>query len=212
MPFAALFAADRARTTWAATLMLTVCIFGLWSSNFWAPTAVVLKLTAAGAAPADAQALGAVAGLVTNAGTLLACLIMPFFTTLLGSRRKSALVFFAGSIASVVAAYALALETVGSISLFLVLLPLVGFFTNGIFSLFTIWLPEMFPTALRGSGAGFAFSFGRLLGAAGPFLIGVTATATGSLPLSIALFSAIYLVGLPFIALSPETARRPLSR
>ena len=86
------------------------------------------------------------------------------------------------------------------------LLPIFGFFTNGVFGLFTIWLPEMFPSALRGSGSGFAFSMGRVLGAAGPSLIGALAATTGSYPLAISLLSLIYIVGLPFISLAPETA------
>jgi cyanate permease len=94
----------------------------------------------------------------------------------------------------------------------MVLLPILGFFTNGVFGLFTIWLPEMFPSALRGAGAGFAFSLGRVLGAAGPTLIGALAAATGSYPLAISLLSLIYIVGLPFIAMAPETANRPLAR
>jgi MFS family permease len=212
LPFRLLFSESRSRTTWAAALMLTTCIFGLWSSNFWAPTVVIMKLVATGMAPANAQEIGAIAGLLTNAGTFVACLAMPFITTALGSRRLTAALFFLGATTAVVAAYGMAVAWLDSMVLFFALLPLVGFFTNGIFSLFTIWLPEMFPSALRGSGSGFAFSFGRLLGAAGPFLIGTTAAATGSLPLSIALFSAIYLAGLPFIALSPETAGRPLPR
>jgi cyanate permease len=92
------------------------------------------------------------------------------------------------------------------------LLPVLGFFTNGVFGLFTIWLPEMFPSALRGTGSGFCFSLGRVLGAAGPTLIGVLAARTGSFPLAISLLSLIYLIGLPLIALAPETAGKPLAR
>jgi hypothetical protein len=82
-----------------------------------------------------------------------------------------------------------------SVPVFFILLPVLGFFTNGVFSLFTVWLPEMFPSTLRGSGSGFAFSLGRLLGATGPALIGVLAAATGSLSLAISILAAIYVAG-----------------
>ena len=36
----ALFSGGQARTTWAAALMMACIIFGLWSSNYWAPTVV----------------------------------------------------------------------------------------------------------------------------------------------------------------------------
>lgn len=210
--FATLFAKNQAQTTWAAAALLSVIIFGLWSSNFWAPTVVITKLTAAGATPAHAQQMGAVAGLITNVGTLLGCLLMPWITGALGSRRRTAVLFFLGSLVSVVLSYELAIARLDHLTLFLVLLPVLGFFTNGVFGLFTIWLPEMFPSALRGAGSGFAFSLGRVLGAAGPTLIGALAAATGSFPLAISLLSLIYVIGLPFIALAPETAGKPLAK
>ncbi|WP_316204669.1 MFS transporter [Bradyrhizobium sp. SZCCHNS3004] len=208
----ALFAPGQAQTTWAAAMMMACIIFGLWSSNFWAPTVIITKLTSAGATHAHAQAMGAVAGLVTNVGTLLGCLLMPAITERLGSRRKTAVLFFVGALISVVVAYEVAIARLDSLTLFFIALPVLGFFTNGVFGLFTIWLPEMFPSMLRGAGSGFAFSLGRILGAAGPTLIGMLAAATGSFPLAISMLSLIYLVGLPFIALAPETARRPLAR
>src|ERR1700761_449604 len=210
--WSALFAAGQAKITWAAAALLAVIIFGLWSSNFWAPTVVATKLTAAGATPAHAQQMGAVAGLITNVGTLIGCLVMPFITASLGSRRWTAVLFFAGSLVSVVVAYEFAIDRLDNLTLFLALLPILGFFTNGVFGLFTIWLPEMFPSALRGAGSGFAFSLGRVLGAAGPTLIGTLAAATGSFPIAISLLSLIYVIGLPFIALAPETAGRALAR
>src|ERR1700761_2920250 len=200
--FTALFAPGQAKATWAAAALLAVIIFGLWSSNFWAPTVVITKLIAAGATPAHAQQMGAIAGLITNVGTLAGCLLMPWITGALGSRRWTAVLFFVGSLISVVASYELAIARLDDLTLFMILLPILGFFTNGVFGLFTIWLPEMFPSALRGAGSGFAFSLGRVLGAAGPTLIGALAAATGSFPLAISLLSLIYVIGLPFIALA----------
>jgi cyanate permease len=156
--------------------------------------------------------MGAVSGLVTNVGTLIGCLLIPAITERLGSRRWTAVLFFAGSLVSVVITYEVAVARLDNLTLFFILLPVLGFFTNGVFGLFTIWLPEMFPSALRGAGSGFAFSLGRILGAAGPTLIGMVAAATGSFPLAISLLSLIYVVGMPFIALAPETANRPLAR
>jgi MFS family permease len=210
--FSALFSKGQAQTTWAAALMMACIIFGLWSSNFWAPTVVITKLVAAGATPAHAQRMGAVAGLITNVGTLTGCLLMPWITGRLGSRRWTAVLFFVGSLLSVVGSYEVAIEHLNDLTLFLILLPVLGFFTNGVFGLFTIWLPEMFPSALRGAGSGFAFSMGRVFGAAGPALIGALAATTGSYPLAISLLSLIYIVGLPFIAMAPETANQPLAK
>ncbi len=44
--------------------------------------------------------------------------------------------------------------------------PLVGFF-SGVFSIFTMYLPPLFPTLLRTTGAGFCFNIGRIAAAFG---------------------------------------------
>ena len=44
--------------------------------------------------------------------------------------------------------------------------PLVGFF-SGVFDLFTMYLPPLFPTLLRTTGAGFCYNIGRIASATG---------------------------------------------
>jgi MFS family permease len=207
---APMFRGPQARTTWAAAAMMACIIFGLWSCTFWAPTLIISRLTAAGEPMAMAQRTASFSGLMLNGGTLLACGLMPWIATAIGPRRLAATIFFLGSFVSVFAAYIFAVEVLNSVTLFIWLLPPLGFFTNGVFALFTLWLPELFPTAQRSFGAGFAFSLGRILGAVGPTLVGGLVVITGSYPWAIAAVSVIYLLGLPAIALAPETAGKPL--
>ncbi len=128
-----------------------------------------------------------------------------------GRTRRTAVVFFLGAVLSVLASYSLAIQRLDDLTLFFWLLPVLGFFTNGVFALYTIWLPEMFPARQRGAGSGFAFSFGRLLGAAGPTLVGAVAAYTGGYPVAISLLSGVYVVGLAFIMMAPETGHRALA-
>jgi MFS family permease len=206
----ALFAGGMGRTTWTAAMMMACIIFGLWSSTFWVPTLIVSKLTAAGDSTAQALRIAGLSGVLTNLGTLAACLLMPWIVGRIGARRTTAALFFIGSLAVNLVAYVGAALLADSITLFICLVPALGFFTNGVFALYTIWLPELFPTAQRAFGSGFAFSLGRVLGALGPTIVGSLVALTGSYPLAIAATSAIYVLGLPLIALAPETANRPL--
>ena len=48
---------------------------------------------------------------------------------------------------------------------------IVGFF-SGVFGLFTMYLPPLFPTLLRTTGAGFSYNIGRIAAAAGTILFG----------------------------------------
>lgn len=207
---APLFRGKQARTTWSAAGMLACIIFGLWSCTFWAPTLVVTRLTAEGVPFAVAQHTASVSGLVMNGGTLVACGLMPWIATAIGPRRRAAFIFFMGALISVFLAYIVAAEMLDSVRLFIWLQAPLGFFTVGVFALFTLWLPELFPTAQRSFGAGFAFSLGRLFGATGPMLVGAVVAVTGSFPVAITAVSVIYLLGLPAIAAAPETAGKPL--
>lgn len=204
-----LFGAE-ARTTWSAAAMMSCIILGLWSSTYWIPTLIVSRLTEAGGTMASAQRLASLAGVLINLGTVAGCLAMPWIVARIGGRKATAVVFFSGAFALNLLGYGVFVALLDRLAPFIALLPFLGFFTNAVFALYTIWLPEMFPRAGRASGGGFAFSLGRVLGAAGPSLVGRVVAATGSYPLAISLVSVIYLVGLPFIALAPETAGRVL--
>jgi MFS family permease len=205
-----LFTGDQAVTTWSAALMIACGLLGVWSSSFWIPTVVATKYLATGHTLANAQQMASIASLSTNFGTLAGCLLMPWIVTRVGSRKTTAAIFFVLSLLSNVTAYFFVLNKLDDIRLFLVLVPVLGFFTNGVFALFTIWLPELFAGASRGSGLGFTFSLGRVLAAAGPLLVGAIAARTESYPIAISIVSAIYIPGLLFVALGRETSGRSL--
>ena len=61
----------------------------------------------------------------------------------------------------------------GHVSL-LLWVPWVGFF-SGVFGLFTMYLPPLFPTLLRTTGAGFSYNIGRLGAAFGTVFFGLFA-------------------------------------
>jgi MFS family permease len=92
----------------------------------------------------------------------------------------------------------------------LLLLPLLGFFNNGIFSGFPVYLPELYPTRIRATGAGFCFNAGRVLASTGPFLTGLLVAALGSFGRAASAIGLIYLVGLLLLPFAPETRGKPL--
>ncbi|MFI5182877.1 MAG: MFS transporter [Vicinamibacteria bacterium] len=53
-------------------------------------------------------------------------------------------------------------------------LPTVGFF-SGVFGLFTMYMPPLFPTLLRTTGAGFCYNIGRVAAAVGTVFFGLFA-------------------------------------
>ncbi|MEQ1947967.1 MAG: MFS transporter [Bryobacteraceae bacterium] len=206
-----LFRKPLARGTWCAALMVACGIFGLWSTSYWAPTFVSTRIVSEGGTAAQGQRLASIAGLITSMGILVACLLAPWIARKFRSRRWTGAFFFAGSLVTAVVTYGYAARIEAGLTLFLVLLPLAGFFTNGVFALYSMWLPEMFPGVHRAFGSAFAFSLGRLLGAVGPAVVGKLVGVFGSYPSAIVAAAMIYLIGIPFTFLSPETANKPLA-
>jgi MFS-type transporter involved in bile tolerance (Atg22 family) len=93
----------------------------------------------------------------------------------------------------------------------LFLLPVLGFFTLGIYAGFPIYLPELYPTRLRTTGAGFCFNIGRIVSAAGPFLTGVVVLYTGSFEQAISVLSLVYLLGPVTLLFARETRGQRLA-
>jgi len=86
----------------------------------------------------------------------------------------------------------------------------LGFFLSGIFSGMGAFLTELYPTAVRGSGQGFCYNFGRAVGAICPALIGAW-SAHGSLRLAIgAMTVAAYALVIVAAWALPETGGRAL--
>jgi hypothetical protein len=74
-----------------------------------------------------------------------------------------------------------------------------------------LYLPELFPTAVRASGQGFAFNFGRIIAAVGSLQTGALLAFFGNdYAKACSVTAGVYVVGLVLIALAPETRGKPL--
>ena len=123
-------------------------------------------------------------------------------------RRPAFLLFHLGGFGMVVVACLLA----HSLSWLLLVLPVFGFFTLGMHAGYAIYFPELFPTRLRGTGAGFCFNTARVV--AGPVLLGFGLLQGNplhlSLPQAMLLLGCLFLVGACLVFFAPETRGQPL--
>ena len=78
----------------------------------------------------------------------------------------------------------------------------VGFF-SGIFGLFTMYLPPLFPTLLRTTGAGFSYNIGRLAAAGGTVYFGLFAKL-GDFRIPLFYASFLFLPPMLIVFLLPE--------
>jgi MFS family permease len=186
-----LFVPGLRRDTLVGTGLAFVAVFGLWGATNWTP-AVIQELLRPELLDATSTArLVSYAVMALNAGAILGYLVFPFLADSWG-RRPAFLVMMVGGAVSL----PLTFLWPTSYSTMLWLLPVLGFFTNGIFSGFPVYLPEIFPTRIRATGAGFCFNAGRILAAAGPFLTGVLVVQLGSLARAASSIAVVYAFGL----------------
>lgn len=77
---------------------------------------------------------------------------------------------------------------------------LIGTSLFGIFGVFTFYLPELFPTRLRGTGSGFCYNAGRFVAAIGPSVVGGIAMM-GQDALATTLRTLLWVALVPLIGL-----------
>ncbi len=142
---------------------------------------------------------------VVIAGSFCGYLVSAWAADRVG-RRLTLIVFGVGSLAIVLLYSGFA---IGNGAMLFLGFPL-GFFPSGSFSPMGAFFTELFPTALRGSGQGFAYNLGRGVGALFPALVGFFSVHLGSgaagLGHAIALFAAVaYALMIGSVLLLPET-------
>jgi MFS family permease len=76
----------------------------------------------------------------------------------------------------------------------------IGLTVFGIFGAFTYYLPELFPTRLRGTGSGFCYNAGRVITAIGPFIVGTVASQSNN-PLQTALQLLFFVGFIPLLGI-----------
>jgi MFS family permease len=180
-------------------------VFGLWGATNWTPTLVRSLPELAHYDSAAAYTAVSYATMLLNVGALAGYLSFGPLAERFGRRPIFGLMC-TGSMVMLPIAFLVPRSYLEVIAL----LPVLGFFNNGIFSGFAIYLPELFPTSIRATGAGFCFNVGRVLASAAPFLTGYLVSVLGGFGRAASSVALIYLVGLLILLFAPETKGRPL--
>ena len=136
-----------------------------------------------------------------NLGGLIGTLLTIPIAKILG-RKKMFFIYFLLSAMAIMAAFGLNLEPHQRLYMYFP----IGLTVFGVFGSFTYYLPELFPTRLRATGAGFTYNVGRLIAAGGPFLVGsIAARGTNALESAmdvlfwVGVVPIIGLLTLPFV-------------
>jgi MFS family permease len=214
---AELFSPRYRAITLSGFAMAVVALIMWWSSNAFIPvvstglaqaTAKLRNLDRA-ATLALVEGWKKIATNYFNLGGLIGTLLTIPAAKYLG-RKTMYFVYFLGSAAAMLCTFGLDLTPETRLAMYF----LIGLTVFGVFGSFTYYLPELFPTRLRATGAGFCYNIGRVIAAAGPILVGSIA-AQGANSLTSALQALFYvgfvpLAGLLLLPWAIETKGRTL--
>jgi MFS family permease len=187
------------RDTLVGSALASIANFGFWGVSAWVPALIQNRIATEPslAAGMSVSSYVSFAIMILTLGSLPGYALVAVLADWWGRKAMFA-VFFTG------AALSAPMIFLGPWTLSQMLL-LLGFFTLGIYAGFPIYLPELFPTHLRTTGAGFCFNIGRVVSAAGPFLTGVVVLYTGSFEYAISVLSGVYLLGPVTLLFARET-------
>ena len=206
--FNALFTPNYKRKTIVNSMLFLVSIIGLWSGSIYVPTAVTQIAIREGYAGPEAARLASYGAMVLSIGTIFGCLMAPWMAEALG-RRKAMATYFAFLGGSVAIAFGYVFYLPVALTSFFILIFFLGI-GGANFALYTLWLPEQYPTTSRASGIAFVSSVGRFAGVAMVFLVGAGIRSYGSLGVPVAVTALAFVVGILLLPFAEETRGKPL--
>jgi MFS family permease len=190
------------KLTILGSLMSLVTTLGWWGISTWVPAYVASRAAASGQ---SATAWSSWAGMIYNAGAIVGYVAFGFLADRMG-RKPTVLLYFG---ASLVLTPVLFLWT-HSLGLIVVVLVVNGFFTLGQYTWMPVWLPELYPTHLRATGAAFVFNAARFVAFLGPLTAGAIISRLGGYGVAATAVGMIYVLGLVVAPFCPETRGRRL--
>lgn len=212
-----IFTPENRRATISGFVMALTALLTWWSCSAFIPVVasglaqVAAKAQNVAATPALIEGWKTTTTNCFNAGGLIGTLLTIPAAKYLGRKWMYGVYFFLSAIAVLVAFGA---KLPPDLQVWSLVYFAIGLTVFGIFGSFTYYLPELFPTRLRATGAGFCYNTGRIITAIGPFLVGYIASQrANALQGAFAvlfLVGFIPLIGILFMPLVIETKGRAL--
>jgi len=183
---------------------LSVCAqFGYWGLFTWIPSYLGSPVEQGGAGLDIFKSTTWI--VIMQTGAWLGYVSFGFLADQIG--RKITFILFFALAALLVPIYGMTTDP----TKLLILGPFVAYFGSGYFSGFGAVLAELFPTAIRATGQGFCYNFGRGVAATAPTVVGFLATSMGLGAAFGFLAIAFALAALLVWLFLPETLGRQLS-
>jgi len=202
-----LFSTQYLRLTISGLSMAVITLITWWSCNAFVP--VIAKGLAqeagslmsgldSGAIEELGQQWVRTATASLNLGGLIGTLLAIPAAKLLG-RKKTFLIYLFFSAVSIGVAFGVQMDPHTRLFTYFP----IGLTTMGVFACFGFYLPELFPTRMRATGAGFTYNIGRVIAAGGPVLVGSISASGTTLNSSMRVILCVAFVPIVGILMLP---------
>ena len=162
-----LFGPDVLPVTWRVLLICAVSLTGHWAFMFWQQAHLRSLPEIAGLDDAGRNHAAVLGLFWMMAGSIFGNFVAGGLAKLMGYRHAIVLM-----LSCYFACMYGCFSTTWSFNATLTWFVFIGLF-QGVFGLFTMCLPPLFPTLLRTTGAGFCYNFGRIVAAGGTVFFGL---------------------------------------
>jgi MFS family permease len=192
------------RRTLVALTMATASAVGFWAISTWVPPyggSIATKVGLPGAQWASYT------GMTFTAGTVVGYVGFGFLADAFG-RKPVTLLFF---VMSLLLTPVMFLWT-PNLTVMLIVAAFLGCFSSGQFTWMSTWLPELYPTGMRATGAGFIFNASRVPAAFGVLTAGAIIAQLGGYGNAAMTIATIYVLGIIATPFLPETLGKTLPK
>jgi MFS family permease len=202
--FSALFSPEYRRRTLLNSVYLLISITGLWAGSVYVPAAVGQLAIRSGFSESQGVRFASYGTMVLAAGTIIGCIILPYLAEKFG-RRFTLGIYFAlmGAFIGFGFGHVFYLQA-HALAGFMICLFFLGV-GGANFAMYTLWLPEQYPTECRASAFAFATSIGRFVGAGITFLVGAGVSYYHTIGTPVALTALAFVIGLFLLPFGKET-------
>ena len=181
-----IFSAGHKTNLIIGSLIFGTMLIGLWAIFSWLPT-WIQSLVSNG----EAQGPRGISMMMLGMGGLAGGFLSGWLANAIGLRRSLLLCF---GVAASMSFVLFKTNTVISPVVYAEVLVLALFFgaSQGVLS---VYIPHLFPVAIRGTATGFCFNIGRLFTAAAVLFVGVLVTDLGGYSNALFIFSLVFVIG-----------------
>jgi MFS family permease len=198
--FVQLFSRELRFSTVVGLLFCVGTLLSIWTSQIWLPTIQTLMLNKEGITGAAAIPFVSRGMMVWGLGGIGGYATFGFLADLMG-RKPTILFFNVGAIASGLFLYL----GLSSWDYYPYVLPVFGYFVFGVFSGHAVYLPELFPTHVRGTAVSFCNGAARIVTSFGPLVAGLLVKPFGSFNNAAATMTCFAVLSMISMALGRET-------